>query len=240
MSLLRGFALKISDAVVRYASPGCKEWAEGLAREVAFIKGDWSALAWAIGSTRVLLNRREAPVGSLDEVSVVAKEYRDSIGSRLNSPLPYFLLAICGAFSWFFIVKPTPLGPMMQAGGFLMAGAMLCDGYRGLVVYRKRNTDQPMDAYEWALYYRSELQRDFEYNSGRVSRLSSTASDSGMCLFYASLLAPFHGKFSILFAFLYVLGVAYGMLRKHMYCRKLRWKICDLDVLIARAAGAEG
>jgi hypothetical protein len=64
MSLIRRLALKISDEVVRYASPGCKEWAEGLAREVEFIGSDWAALAWAIGSTRVLLDRREARIGS--------------------------------------------------------------------------------------------------------------------------------------------------------------------------------
>jgi hypothetical protein len=64
MTLVRRLALKISDAVVRYASPGCKEWAEGLVREVAFIEGEWAALAWAIGSTRVLLDRREARIGS--------------------------------------------------------------------------------------------------------------------------------------------------------------------------------
>jgi hypothetical protein len=58
MTALRSLALKISAAVVRYASPGCKEWAQGLAREVAFVEGDWAALGWAVGSMRVLLERR--------------------------------------------------------------------------------------------------------------------------------------------------------------------------------------
>jgi hypothetical protein len=64
MTLVRGLALRISDAVVRWASPGCKEWAEGLAREVEFIEGDWAALRWAIGSARVLLDRRVTPIGA--------------------------------------------------------------------------------------------------------------------------------------------------------------------------------
>ena len=68
MTLVRKLALKISDTVVRWASPGCKEWAEGLKREVRFIGGDWAALVWAIGSTRVLVDRRSAPFGT--EVSL--------------------------------------------------------------------------------------------------------------------------------------------------------------------------
>lgn len=66
MTLVREWALKVSSAVVRYASPGCKEWAEGLAREIDFIEGDWAALGWAIGSTRVLLDRRQGAAGAKD------------------------------------------------------------------------------------------------------------------------------------------------------------------------------
>jgi hypothetical protein len=39
-----------------------------LEREVAVIESDWAALGWAIGSTRVLLDRRAAPLTSLDKV----------------------------------------------------------------------------------------------------------------------------------------------------------------------------
>jgi len=68
MTRVRKLALGISARVVRWASPGCKEWAEGLAREAAVIDSDWAALRWAIGSTRVLLDRRQVPLISLDEV----------------------------------------------------------------------------------------------------------------------------------------------------------------------------
>jgi hypothetical protein len=68
MTLLRRLALRISNAVVEYVSPGCKEWAEGLAREADFVKDDWAALAWEIGSTRVLLDRRVAPAGNCGNV----------------------------------------------------------------------------------------------------------------------------------------------------------------------------
>lgn len=55
--------------VVWLASPGCKEWAEGLEREAAVIESDWAALRWAMGSTRVLLDRRVNPVGALREAA---------------------------------------------------------------------------------------------------------------------------------------------------------------------------
>jgi hypothetical protein len=58
MTLTRKLALSISTRVVRWASPGCKDWAEAQSREIAFIHNDWAALRWAVGSTRVLLDRR--------------------------------------------------------------------------------------------------------------------------------------------------------------------------------------
>jgi hypothetical protein len=65
MTLVRKLALSISTRVVRWAAPGCKDWAEAQARELAFIPSDWRALAWALGSTRVLLDRR---AGSRSEI----------------------------------------------------------------------------------------------------------------------------------------------------------------------------
>jgi hypothetical protein len=64
MSAIRRLAMRISAAVVRWASPGCKDWAEGLEREVEFVKGDWAALGWAIGSLRLVLYRRMRPAGA--------------------------------------------------------------------------------------------------------------------------------------------------------------------------------
>jgi hypothetical protein len=83
MTLLRKLALKISDAVVRFTSPGCKEWAEGLARELAFIRSDWAALAWALGSTRVLLDRREAPITSLADIPAAMQRPMWRVGLTL-------------------------------------------------------------------------------------------------------------------------------------------------------------
>jgi hypothetical protein len=74
MRLVRSAAQKLSRMVVRYASPGCKEWAQGLAREADFIQSDWKALAWALGSMRVLLVLRHTPIRSLDDVVRLARK----------------------------------------------------------------------------------------------------------------------------------------------------------------------
>jgi hypothetical protein len=60
VTALRSLAVRVSHLVVRHASAGSREWAEGLAREVQFIESDWRAIVWALGSTRVLLERRSA------------------------------------------------------------------------------------------------------------------------------------------------------------------------------------
>jgi hypothetical protein len=58
MTLARKLAVGISERVVRWASPGCKEWAEAQSRELAVVENDWAALSWALGSAQVLLDRR--------------------------------------------------------------------------------------------------------------------------------------------------------------------------------------
>jgi hypothetical protein len=106
MSLVRIVALTISDEVVRWASPGCKEWAEGLEREARVIENDWAALRWSIGSMRVLLDRRAVPLTSLDEVPAATQKFVEttrwqagfvlamSIMQGLINLLPFFLARI--------------------------------------------------------------------------------------------------------------------------------------------------
>ena len=91
MTLIRRLAMKIAGVVVRDASPGCREWAEGVAREVEFIEDDWSALRWAIGSTRVLLDRREAPMSSLADVAERGRRLSERV-SKEGSGYVYALI----------------------------------------------------------------------------------------------------------------------------------------------------
>jgi hypothetical protein len=60
VTTVRSLAVQLSKFVARHASAGSCEWAAGLTREIEFIEGDWRALVWALGSMRVLLERRSA------------------------------------------------------------------------------------------------------------------------------------------------------------------------------------
>lgn len=238
---LRRIALGISQRVVRWASPGCQEWAEGLEREVEFISSDWRALAWAIGSTCVLLDRREAPMASLTEARKAAKGYRASFGNRLKPAYPYLLWVLGGTFLWLFL--PSRLGfigsmsAMERAGGCLIGLSMLYYGFRSLT-YRQRNMDEPADAYGWAIYYRCALQKDLDLLSGRLSVLNFALLILGASLIYGSNLIPFHGGIQIAAAISYMPGLLMQAGIFYASRRRLKYRIGNLDQLIS--AGVEG
>ncbi len=158
MTLVRRVAMKISGVVVvRYASPGCRDWAEGLAREVEFIEDDWDALRWAIGSTRVLFDRREAPMTSLADVADRGRRLSERV-SKESSGYAYplivafpYLLRFLYAHSW-----------QQRIGcGLVIVTAIYLSGVLR-VQWRKRE-DLWSDNTELAPYCRLELarQRDF-------------------------------------------------------------------------------
>jgi hypothetical protein len=158
MTLVRKLALRISDAVVRWASPGCKEWAEGLAREVEFIASDWAALGWALGSMRVLLDSREVPMGSLDEVPAALQKYVERARGPGLWPLilqgALYGLRILDARSW-----SERVGCLMAVLASILAGT--------LVLTDRRRLKEPIedDIYDdlgaCALFYKAELERCF-------------------------------------------------------------------------------
>ncbi len=141
MTLVRRVALGISSSVVRWASPGCKEWAEGLEREGAVIESDWAALRWAIGSTRVILYPRGVPMRSLDEVPDATYKLLDGAlvrsGFFLLMPImegPLFL-------QWFFVTRST-LGRAGSAigvlGSVIAVTYLLMERHRLLLIERRR------------------------------------------------------------------------------------------------------
>jgi hypothetical protein len=239
MTFIRRKALEISSWVTWLASPGCKEWAEGLEREVAFIPSDWRALGWAIGSIRLVFDRRPAPITSIARVAAIAKDYRESYGNRWRPATPLICWAGAGFFLWSSLTSRIPFAPLARAGGLLVAASMIINGYLALV-YRQRVTGQPTDAYEWVLYYRSALRKDFECTYGRASWLPNALQDSGMWLLFSFTSIDLPREFLISWSLFYLFGVVGGgMLIRSMRRRKLQWEIADLDALIARAAGVQ-
>lgn len=161
MSLLRKVALKISDAVVRWASPGCKEWAKGLEREVAFIESDWRALGWALGSMRVLFDRREAQLGSLEEASVAVESYFEK---RLSQSSTAFWLTCAFLLALGVLIFLLPFHLMQRVALSSMLATQL---YSVSIARasRPRELNHEIDLYERVAKYRSDLQliRELQY-----------------------------------------------------------------------------
>jgi hypothetical protein len=159
VTTLRSLTVRISDVVVEYASPGCKDWAEGLAREVAFIRNDWAALGWALGSTRVLLDRREAPIASLSEIPGAAQRLAEEIR--------------CARFGWIFpflmslnygLRVLNARSQTQRVGCWLVVFACL---YMGIFLRARFPREKPYSADVGvnAIYYRLELERLLGYYS---------------------------------------------------------------------------
>jgi hypothetical protein len=160
MTLVRRLALKMSGAVVRFASPGCREWAEGLEREVASIGEDWRALGWAIGSVRVLFDRREAPLGSVEEIPAAARRLAAEVAvARFSVPLYLFLLGSD------HLLKILLLRGHTQRVGCGMV--VLACVYLAVLLRAQSPQKEPADADIGAnaLYYRCELERLLDFHS---------------------------------------------------------------------------
>jgi hypothetical protein len=157
MTFIRRAALRISNTVVEYASPGCREWAEGLAREVAFIPGDWVALGWALGSMRVLLDRREAVVASIGEAVAQARKFGKK--HDLQKDNVTYLLMFLQAVSYVLRLVFSHTAEQRVACGVVI----LSSTYLGFELLRLRRkipfSPQEDDARSWIVYYREELAR---------------------------------------------------------------------------------
>ncbi len=162
MTLVRIVALTISDKVVRWASPGCKEWAEGLEREAKVIESDWAALRWAMGSTRVLLDRRPVPLTRLDEVPAATQEFVEGAHRRANVTLALSIInALRGIlYSWRFFHVRSNLecaGCAIVVLGSILVGAFaLIDRRRSNVPWYDDIYDDPVAC---AHLYKEQLKR---------------------------------------------------------------------------------
>ena len=56
MSTPRRLASRLLHEVARHSSSDSRDWANAMVRELDFIKSDWAALLWALGSTSAIFN----------------------------------------------------------------------------------------------------------------------------------------------------------------------------------------
>jgi hypothetical protein len=168
MRPLRGLALQITQLVVTYASPGSKEWAEGLARELEFIEDDWSALRWALGSVRVLFNYRPAPIQSFAELTCAAEKFAERKRYAVNDLwltrnlqwLYMLLLALLRLSDFFHAVDAR----VRAAYGILILGLLM------LAIYACIRSKEPVvpdrdDVLATIQFYKKELARSSSLSS---------------------------------------------------------------------------
>jgi hypothetical protein len=166
MTLVRRVAMAISGVVVRYASSGCKDWAEGLAHEVEFVQGDWAAFWWALGSARVLLDRREATVGSVNEAAAKAWEFSESRYREKDNKVHWFMFLQ----AFLYVLRLYDARSLEQRIG---CGLVIVTAtYMGIFLLMLRRKFQvppeSEDARAWILYYKSEL--EYVCSSGTFAR----------------------------------------------------------------------
>jgi len=156
MTLIRRLALNISDAVVQYASPGCKDWAEGLLREGELIESDWSALGWALGSTRVLLDRREAPLGSLDDVPAAAHKFVSY--RHIVAGIWIYLSGQVLRYGWQFSIAKNWLE---HAGCSIVVLSSISIWIYTFIERRRLDALMSNDIEDYTLFYKAELERQY-------------------------------------------------------------------------------
>lgn len=192
MTLARKLAVTVAQDLVRWAAPGCKDWAEGLEREVEFIEGDWRALGWALGSVRVLFRNPPMPLGNAEEI---ARAGRIFAGSREHVPPLFPLLMTMQALnSGFRAVFPLHLDDHLARAGFAIAA--VCAAYLAVVGWmgaRMSKRPDDMDDGAWIGFYRREMVRlrDLFSSLGVLFRSAIGLMFAGMALDEKGTVLPF-------------------------------------------------
>jgi hypothetical protein len=165
MRLIRRLAVRISKKSVERAKPGCKEWAEGLEREVEFIEGDWRALGWATGSLGVLLRNPPKPLGNAEEI---ARAGRLFAGNREHVPPMILLLMTFQLFDNVdrLVFRWGRMDHLQQAGFAIAAVSAAYLAMVGWMEHRMGKRPEDMDDGAWIEFYRREMVRRRDLFSG--------------------------------------------------------------------------
>jgi hypothetical protein len=217
MSLIREVAGGISRFVVRHASPGSKEWAEGLAREADFVESDWKAFAWSLGSMRVLFSYREAPLRSLDDLSTEAGKYAERMRHRFSSTGGVWIVNLIQTLCW--IVNLTMARDLHhRVGYFLIVSGFITLTIHTLILSRETydipDRDDPAGMVQ---YYKTGLK-----HSCSLNRFSFVATASFIVLAGAGLVIVSRGTYlEFLIGFVWIALLIFVLQKRQSNLRKL-------------------
>jgi hypothetical protein len=226
MTPLRQLAAKIMNGVVRLASPSAQDWARGMLRELDFIKSDWAAFFWALGSIRILFKRQAQPLADFSDIPRASQDLRRKI--QLRTFAGYAVtLSEAACFAWFSFAIPHT---MQRSGCALTMLAMLFWAYQ---LFSRRPRAIPGEPSACAISYRLELerQRDFFRGSWLWSRLAVVIP--GTILFcYGGVIADPRGasvylKIAVAFFVLCLVAIPNSL----RLARKFQQQINDLDAV---------
>ncbi|MFZ0759312.1 MAG: hypothetical protein WAM69_05115 [Candidatus Sulfotelmatobacter sp.] len=163
--------------MIRFASPGAQDWAKAMRREMDFIETDWTALLWALGSTRILFTRRDVPVANLSDIPRAAQNFTKKTRRRTLSNCAATLATsvVFGRFIFTFthpipyigssIVHPIMVHPIQRIGFGFVAASMLYGAYQNFV-QRVREAPGETDPSACAISYRANLARQRDLHCG--------------------------------------------------------------------------
>jgi hypothetical protein len=232
MTLLRKAAVRVSGFVARHAGAGSREWAEGFAREVEFIDGDWEALRWAVGGLPVLLTRREASLDSLEKAVSLAEGYFEKRKNQTEAGC--FILTPFLMLFAFYLAEACK--PMERIGvGIVLASLM----YAIFRTYKStgRKADRSLGPYEMAAEYRLALQREHKSYVSWRNRIGSIVWWGYAGWLCISTYKLDHSVWLEAFIFgLLVGGGLVGDMRKRMKDQRNLRRIADIDALLVRDA----
>jgi hypothetical protein len=227
MTLVRRLALRVSALVVRFASASCKEWAKGSLQETEHIESDWAALEWALGSTRVLLDRRGTPkqriatFGSLAEAMEAAHQFvalkKIELGLTLDRSYAIIALSV-GVGTGFGVFSAANWLQRIGCIGVALAGAVY--GVHTLLERKRLRSIQDADIVDELQFYRSELQRSLELSPLELLRpYCYVLWTIGVLLSPPGLQAHLHGH---PWWWLFLLFTVRVSLRSRLYDRRAR------------------
>ena len=136
-----------------------------MAREIEFIEGDWRALAWAIGSLRVLLRN---PPAHLRNAAEVARAGRLFAGNREHVPPMILLLMAMQVFDNVdrLVFRWGRMDHLQRAGFAIAAVSAAYLAVVGWMEHRMGKRPEDMDDGAWIDFYRSEMVRLRDLFSG--------------------------------------------------------------------------
>lgn len=159
MSIVRNSAQKLSDFVVKHASPGSKEWAEAMASEAGAIENDWHALGWAAGGLRVLFYPQPKPLGTLQDLNDAAQSYADRRRLQVNNIWLARNLSLLTTLLLALTTLPKVFYGSHRPGSALLAVGWLNLAFISYLLSREPNVPNRDDASGLIRFYREELAR---------------------------------------------------------------------------------